>query len=126
MLKTLRQHRPGLARNDAVIAAGKQPSREHELIDISPAVDCSRVTTLFGRPYPVQFRNQGAIETWTQALGTLDVSRRGHFRMQPYGVGNQQRKLIFVAPVLVHAEQLQGEVPTPKSYRTGAGAITVA
>jgi hypothetical protein len=52
--------------------------------------------------------------------------RRGHFRMQPYGVGKQQRKLIFVAPVLIHAEQLQGEVPAPKSYRAGAAAVTVA
>ncbi|WP_429206788.1 hypothetical protein [Massilia sp. UYP11] len=52
--------------------------------------------------------------------------RRGHFRMQPCGAGNQQRKLIFVAPVLVHAEHLQGEVPTPKSYRAGAGAVTAA
>ena len=50
--------------------------------------------------------------------------RRGHFRMQPFGIGNQQRKLIFVAPVLVHAEQLQGDVPAPKSYRTGAAVVT--
>lgn len=49
--------------------------------------------------------------------------RRGHFRMQPFGVGKQQRKLIFVAPVLVHAEQLQGDVPPPKSYRAGAAAV---
>ena len=50
--------------------------------------------------------------------------RRGHFRMQPFGIGNQQRKLIFVAPVLVHAEQLQGELPAPKSYRAGAAVMT--
>lgn len=50
--------------------------------------------------------------------------RRGHFRMQAHGVGNQQRKLIFVAPVLIHAEQLQGEVPAPRSYRAGAAAVT--
>lgn len=49
--------------------------------------------------------------------------RRGHFRMQPFGIGNQQRKPIFVAPVLVHAEQLQGGVPAPKSYRAGATVI---
>ena len=49
--------------------------------------------------------------------------RRGHFRMQPFGMGNQQRKLIFVAPVLVHAERLQGDVPAPKSYRAGATVI---
>jgi len=52
--------------------------------------------------------------------------RRGHFRMQPFGTGNQQRKLIFVAPVLVHAGQLQGDVPAPKPYRTGAAAVSMA
>jgi len=52
--------------------------------------------------------------------------RRGHFRMQPFGIGNQQRKLIFVAPVLVHAEQLQGDVPAPKSYRAGAAVVSMA
>lgn len=52
--------------------------------------------------------------------------RRGHFRMQPFGAGNQQRKLIFVAPVLVHAEQLQGDVPAPKSYRAGAAVVSTA
>jgi hypothetical protein len=50
--------------------------------------------------------------------------RRGHFRMQPFGIGNQQRKLIFVAPVVVHAEQLQGDVPKPKSYRVGAAVVS--
>jgi hypothetical protein len=44
--------------------------------------------------------------------------------MQPFGAGNQQRKLICVAPVLVHAEQLQGDVPAPKSYRAGAAAVS--
>lgn len=48
--------------------------------------------------------------------------RRGHFRMQPFGAGNQQRKLIFVAPALIHAEQLQGDLPAPKSYRAGTAA----
>jgi hypothetical protein len=52
--------------------------------------------------------------------------RRGHFRMQPHGAGNQQRKLVFIAPVLIHAEHLQGEVPAPKSYRAGAVARTGA
>jgi hypothetical protein len=50
--------------------------------------------------------------------------RRGHFRMQPFGAGNQQRKLIFVAPALIHAEQLQGDVPAPKSYRAGAAVVS--
>ncbi|MEW6760691.1 MAG: hypothetical protein AB1437_07685 [Pseudomonadota bacterium] len=49
--------------------------------------------------------------------------RRGHFRLQPYGAGNQQRKLIFVAPVLIHAEQLQDNLPAPKPYRAGATTL---
>jgi len=49
--------------------------------------------------------------------------RRRHFRMQHFGVDNQQRKLIFVAPVLIHAELLQGQVPEPKPYRAGAAAL---
>jgi hypothetical protein len=73
MLKKLAQR--GLARNDGVIAPGRQ-SLEHQLIDIGPAVDCSRVTTLRGRPYPVEFRNQGAIDAWTRALGHTEVWRR--------------------------------------------------
>ena len=42
--------------------------------------------------------------------------RRGHFRMQPCGPGWQERKLIFVAPVLINAEHLQGGAPVPKTY----------
>lgn len=52
--------------------------------------------------------------------------RRGHFRMQPYGPGKQERKLIFVAPVLVHADQIQGEAPAPKSYRAGVPSEAMA
>lgn len=48
--------------------------------------------------------------------------RRGHFRMQPRGAGSRQRRLIFVAPVLIHAAQLKGEVPAPKTYRAGVAA----
>jgi len=36
--------------------------------------------------------------------------------MQPHGPGWQERKLIFVAPVLIHAEQLQGGALAPKGY----------
>lgn len=52
--------------------------------------------------------------------------RRGHFRLQAHGAGNQLRKLIFVAPVLVHADQLQGEAPAPKPYRAGAAMARAA
>jgi hypothetical protein len=46
------------------------------VIDIGPALECSWVTTLYGRPYPIQFRNQGAIDAWTRALGNTEVWRR--------------------------------------------------
>ena len=52
--------------------------------------------------------------------------RRGHFRMQPFGTGNQQRKLIFIAPTLIHVEQLQGDVPAPKSYQATPPRSTAA
>lgn len=42
--------------------------------------------------------------------------RRGHFRMQPHGQGNQLRKLIFVAPLLVHAARMGEETPRPRAY----------
>lgn len=45
--------------------------------------------------------------------------RRGHFRMQAWGAGKRERKLLFVAPMLIHASQLQGEIPAPKLYRAG-------
>ena len=76
MLKNLRQHGRGLAGNDAAIAAGKQAPPEYELVDINPAVSCSRVINLLGRPYAVQFHSQGAIDAWTRALGTLEIWRR--------------------------------------------------
>jgi hypothetical protein len=62
----------------------------------------------------------------TTGNGVAPHWRRGHFRMQPYGTAKQQRKLIFVAPILVHAEQLQGDIPAPKSYRAGSAPIIAA
>jgi len=41
-----------------------------ERIEVGPALRKSRVTKLHGRPYPVQFRNQGAFDAWKQALGS--------------------------------------------------------
>lgn len=35
-----------------------------ERIEVGPALTKSRVGRLHGRPYPVQFRNQGAFEAW--------------------------------------------------------------
>jgi len=40
-----------------------------ERIEAGPALKKSRVGKLHGRPYPVQFRNQGAYDAWKQALG---------------------------------------------------------
>jgi hypothetical protein len=37
--------------------------------------------------------------------------------MQPYGPRSQQRKLIFVAPILVAVERLkEASAPAPKNY----------
>lgn len=59
-----------------VIPLLKVPALDQNVIDVGPALDCSSVSTLFGRPFPVQFRNQGAIDEWTRALGGMDEWRR--------------------------------------------------
>lgn len=38
-------------------------------VNIGPALLCSPVTRLFGRPYPLQFRAQGRLDAWTRAPG---------------------------------------------------------
>lgn len=54
------------------------------------------------------------------ALGTAGIRaphwRRGHFRAQPCGPARSSRKLIFVAPILIHAYRLSGQAPPPKVY----------
>ncbi|WP_296949002.1 hypothetical protein [uncultured Massilia sp.] len=42
--------------------------------------------------------------------------QRGHFRAQPCGPARSSRKLIFAAPILIHAERLGGQAPPPKAY----------
>jgi hypothetical protein len=42
--------------------------------------------------------------------------RRGHFRLQPCGPAHGCRKLIFVAPILIRADRLNGQAPRTKSY----------
>jgi hypothetical protein len=37
--------------------------------------------------------------------------RRGHFRFQPHGPHNSLRKLMFIAPTLVHASQFLDTQP---------------
>lgn len=46
------------------------------VIGIGPTLECSWVTKLSGRPYPIQFRNQGAIDAWTRAPGKTEVWQR--------------------------------------------------
>jgi hypothetical protein len=57
----------------AVNAVSRSLPSPDGVIDIGPSLECSWVTTLYGRPYPVQFRNQGAIDAWTRALGKTEV-----------------------------------------------------
>lgn len=47
--------------------------------------------------------------------------RRGHFRAQPCGPARSSRKLIFVAPILIHADRLDGQPPPPKAYELTTG-----
>ena len=49
--------------------------------------------------------------------------RRGHFRLQAHGPARSERKLIFVAPILVHAGKLNDEAPRPKAYALTAGSF---
>jgi hypothetical protein len=37
--------------------------------------------------------------------------------MQTHGIRHQERKLIFVAAMMVRADLLQKELPAPKTYR---------
>jgi len=78
MPKDLKRHGPAAAASAAPIRLGRRSSAlpADDFVDVTPALDCSRVTILFGRPYPVQFRNQGAIDAWTRALGNTEVWRR--------------------------------------------------
>lgn len=52
---------------------GRQPASRDGFVNIGPALVRSPITRLFGRPYPVQFRAQGAIEAWTHALGNTGL-----------------------------------------------------
>lgn len=61
------------------------------------------------------------------ALGTIGTRaphwRRGHFRAQACGPARSLRKLIFVAPILIHADRLGGQVPPLKAYELTTGRI---
>lgn len=60
-------HRHGQARVASMTS--RQPARMNGLVNIGPALVCSALTRFLGRPYPVQFRAQGALDAWTHALG---------------------------------------------------------
>jgi hypothetical protein len=66
-----------------------------------------------------------AAPTLPPALGIAGIRaphwRRGHFRAQPCGPARSARKLIFVAPILIHAERLSGQAPPPKAYELTTG-----
>ena len=65
----------------AASTIGRQPAPMDGLVNVGPALACSPVTRLCGRPYPVQFRAQGALDAWTRALGNTglwSVAGSGH------------------------------------------------
>lgn len=49
--------------------ASLQTAHRSEVVDVGEALELSSVGMLSGRPYPVQFRHQGAIDAWTRAVG---------------------------------------------------------
>ncbi|MET3115812.1 hypothetical protein AAKU64_000015 [Undibacterium sp. GrIS 1.8] len=82
-----------------------------------------KITSLYDR---IMVGPQGLIATHQYDVSGHAVAphwRRGHFRMQTHGVGSKERKLIFVAPVLVRADRLKDEQPSPKAYRAGQQTI---
>lgn len=54
-------------------ATGRQPPPMDGFVNIGPALICSPMMRFFGRPYPVQFRAQGALNAWTRALGNTGL-----------------------------------------------------
>lgn len=54
---------------------GRQPAPRDEFDNIGPALVCSPMTRFFGRPYPVQFRAQGALDAWAHAPGHTKLWR---------------------------------------------------
>lgn len=68
MLKNLK--RQGQAR---VENTSRQPAPMDGFTNLGPALVCSAMTRFCGRPYPVQFRAQGALDAWTHALGNTGL-----------------------------------------------------
>lgn len=51
----------------------QQPARMDGFVNIGPALVRSHVMRFFGRPYPIQFRAQGALDAWANALGNTGL-----------------------------------------------------
>jgi hypothetical protein len=51
----------------------QQPARMDGFVNIGPALVRSHVTRFFGRPYPIQFRAQGALDAWAHAIGNTGL-----------------------------------------------------
>ncbi|MEK2481515.1 hypothetical protein AAAB32_09590, partial [Lactobacillus acidophilus] len=61
MQNRLRRHGQVTGESGVAVHAVSRSLPPGGVIDIGPALECSWVTTLYGRPYPLQFRNQGAL-----------------------------------------------------------------
>lgn len=51
-------------------------ARADNIVDVGEALELSAVGPLCGRPYPVQFRHQGATDAWARALGHTAIRTR--------------------------------------------------
>lgn len=69
MTKDLKRH--GHASASSTI--GRQRAPTDGFVNIGPALVCSAMTRLLGRPCPIQFRAQGALDAWAHALGKTDL-----------------------------------------------------
>lgn len=92
----------------------KLPTRA--LSQLNPAIRSSTVPILDGVPFQVKFRNQGVLVEWRRLFNAQEWSRSAiraphwqcdHFRAQPCDADRSLRKLIFVAPILIHADPFQ-------------------
>lgn len=52
---------------------GQQRATMEGFVNIGPALVRSPMTRFFGRPCPIQFRAQGALDTWRHALGNTGL-----------------------------------------------------
>lgn len=73
----MEQRRDGrVPRPDRADGARRLMHGNGQLVHVGDAFERSYVEALNGRPYPVAWRHQGAVEAWSQALGKTDLWRR--------------------------------------------------